>query len=56
VNRAADAVKAIRIVTGNLFAQAEWHPSLGREEILRALFRAIRQDLPILDRELRRER
>jgi hypothetical protein len=56
VNRAADAAKAIRIVTGNLFAQAEWDPRLDREEILRALFRGIRADLPILDRELSRER
>jgi hypothetical protein len=26
VNRAADAVKTIRIVTGNLFAMADWEP------------------------------
>jgi hypothetical protein len=54
VNRAADAVKTIRIVTGNLFAQAEWAPGLDRVEILRALLRGIRDDLPILDRELSR--
>jgi hypothetical protein len=54
-NRAARALRVLRIVLGNVMARSEYPPTLSRGDILRAFHRGVAADLPILDREIERE-
>jgi hypothetical protein len=50
LTRANDALLTIRQIIFGVFVNAEWDPGLDREQILRELFLAIRDELRMYDR------
>jgi hypothetical protein len=52
--KARDAAWALRIVTANFFVRCEYPSLIARDDVVRAFYRGVLSDLPILDAEIER--